>query len=431
MRKLLTDNKYKRLLNIQTIGLILVCVYILTTFIASDVGINSRFNTIALVLMLGWAILSIIFSWKKREFPLTGYTAWYIVFMLISFVGVFYAPKQDILDNAFYYVLVSFCVTFAITTFVNSKFSFKIFGYTYVISAVLLIGILYLQGLLKGTSADRLGEDFMGNANSFAWMMMIATMFAMWLLVYESGKDSFKWVFLKKLYLLAKLALIGAILACLYALILSGGRKYFVLPFLFLYILLVMRKDKNGNTHFWRYTIIAVVSLAVIYVLVMNVEVLYNAIGIRIKAFVEGLLGIDDYDGSSAIRAQMSEYAFEMWAGNPIFGYGFDSFKYYNVNLTGHFYYSHCNYTELLFSGGIVLFVVYYGFIAFVLKKAITAKNVNCKYRAFSTAVIICTLLFDYLGISFNTLIMQTFIALAYSVLSFEEPIKGQLLEVK
>ena len=417
----LNGRKFHSLINVQNVGLALVCVYILTTFIASDVGISSKLKSIALVLMLGWALISVLLSWKRKEFPLSGYTVWYLVFALFSFVGVLYSPNENFMEGAFYLVMVTFCVTFAITTFVNTKFSFKIFGYVYVVSAVMLVGMLYLKGMLSGTSTDRLGQDFMGNANTFAWMMMLATMFAMWLLVYESRNDSFKLKFLNKLYLLVKLALVGAIFVCLYALILSGGRKFFVLPFLFLYILLVLRKDKRGKTHFRLYTIVAIVFIAVAYVLIMNVEVFYNAIGVRIEKFISGLLEGGDTGASAEIRKQMREYAFEMWAGSPIFGYGFDSFKYYNVSLSGHFYYSHCNYTELLFSGGIILFVVYYGFIIYILKKAFCAKNIDCKYRAFSIATIICTLLFDFLGISLNVTIMHTFIALAYGVLKFNE----------
>lgn len=419
--KLLNGKKLGGKLTFQNVGLTLVCIYIFLGFVATDIGISSRVKSISLILLLGWAVVSVVRSWKKREFPISSYSAWYFVFVLISFITMMYSPEKDILSGEFYQMLVSFCVTFAITTFVNSKFSFKTFAYTYIISAVVLVVLLYFKGMLSGTESDRLGQELMGNANSFAWMMMIATMFGIWVLIYESGKDSFKHRLLKEYFWIVKVAVAVGIVLCLYALILSGGRKYFVLPFAFLYFLLIFKKDKNGKTHFWLYTLIAIVMVVILYILIMNVEPLYNAIGKRIERFLQGLLGTGNYDGSSSVRATMREYAISMWLQKPIFGYGFDSFKYYNVDVTGHFYYSHCNYTELLFCGGIVLFIVYYGFIFYILKKAIKNKNVNCKYRSFSIAVIVCTLLFDILGISFSVAIMQTFIALAYKVISFKE----------
>lgn len=413
---LLNDNK-RKYFNVQNIGLALVCLYIFTCFVAVDIVVSSRFNSITLVLMLGWALLCLVRSWATKKLPLSGYTAWYAVFMVISFVSMLYSKEQSIFSGQFYLMLVSFCVTFAILIFVNNAFSFKTIAYAFIISATVLVVLLYAKGLLSGTESDRLGQDFMGNSNNFAWMMMIATMLGMWLLIYESGKASFKWEVFKKCYLLVKIALIGAILLCLYALMLSGGRKYFVLPFVFLYVLLILKKDKKGKTHFWLYTAIAIVLVVVAYLLIMKVETLYNAIGKRIESFIQGFTGKGEYDGSSAIRSTMREYALSMWIQNPIFGYGFDSFKYYNLTHTGHFYYSHCNYTEMLFNGGIVLFVAYYWIYFLLIRKMRRAQNVNSKYKAFAVGTVVITLLFDLLGISYSVLVMQLVLALSYRAL--------------
>ena len=404
---------------LQNVGLALVCLYIFTCFVAVDIVVSSTFNSITLVLLLGWALLCLVRSWTTKKLPLSGYTAWYAVFMVISFVSMLYSKEQSIFSGQFYLMLVSFCVTFAILMFIRNEFSFKILAYTFIISGMILVFILYAKGLLSGTVSDRLGTDFMGNANNFAHFMMIASMFGLWLIVYESDKKSFNSELFQKGYIVIKIALLGAVLLCLYSLILSGGRKYFVLPFVFLYVLLIFKKDKKGKTHFWLYTAIAIVLVVVAYLLIMKVETLYNAIGKRIESFIQGLTGKGEYDGSSAIRSTMREYALSMWIQNPIFGYGFDSFKYYNLTETGYFYYSHCNYTEMLFNGGIILFVAYYWIYYYLFKKTIRSKNIDSKYKSFVIAVLVCGLLFDLFGISYSILTVQIVNAIAFRASSF------------
>lgn len=417
---LINDGKRKGLLNMQNIGLALVCLYIFTTFVAVDIVISSIFKSIALILMLCWTMFYIIRSWLKKEFPLSGYTAWYIVFIAISFITILYSQEYNILSGQFYLMLVNFCVTFSILVFIKNGFHFKAIAYSFIVSATILVIMLYAEGLLSGTVANRLGQDLMGNANIFAHVMMTGVMLGIWTLVYGSSRDSFKSKYLIKYFWLVKIILVTSIILCMYALILSGGRKYFVLPFLFLYILLIFKKDKNGNTHFWFYTIFAMIMVIIAYFLVMNVEPLYNAIGKRIETFLQGLLGTGDYDGSSAIRSTMRDYAMSMWLKNPIFGYGFDSFKYYNLTETGYFYYSHCNFTEMLFNGGVILFVAYYWIYYYIFKSSIKARSIPEKYRSFAIATVICSLLFDLLGISYSMLPAQIMLALAYKVLSFK-----------
>lgn len=427
---LLSKEQDERLINIKNIGLALVCFYIFTSFVAVDLGISSKINSIALLFMLLWTILYVVRAWVNKEMPISGYTGWYLVFMAVAFIMMINSPSHDIFSGEFYYMMVSLCVTFSMLVFVNDKISFKLVAYTFIISGAILVFMVYAKGMLSGNADDRLGDEIMGNANSFAWMMMLSAMFGIWILVYETGKKSFQMPIFQKLRWLIKVCLAVAVLLCLYALILSGGRKYFLIPFVFCYILLVFRKDKKGKTHFWLYTAISVGVIAIVYLLIMHVKPLYDAIGVRIEGFIQGLLGIGEYDDSSYLRKVMREYAFSMWTKSPLFGYGLDSFKYYNVALTDRFFYSHCNYTELLFSGGIVLFAVYYFIFYRIGKNAIKAKNVvDNKYRSFAIGTLVCILLFDYFGVSSSAMIMQLIIALSYRVLSFKDNKPNEIVQ--
>ena len=428
LKQMLLGKDNNRLLSMQNIGIVLVCFYILTSFVAVNIGISSTLNSVALILMLFWTALCVIRSWKTKEFPISGYTAWYFVFMMVSFVTMTYSPEFNILSGEFYLMIVSFIVTFSIINFVKKGNHFKIIAYVYIISAVILVVMLYAKGMLNGSESDRLGGSIMGNANTFALMMMVATMLGIWLLLYGSSKKDFYFNFLNKCYVAIKVLLCVAIVVCLYAIVLSGGRKYFILPFLFFYILLVFKKDRHGRTHFWLYTAIIIGVIVVVYLLIMHVKPLYNALGYRVERFLQGTFGNGELDGSSVLRTEMQQYAMDMWIKSPLFGYGFDSFKYYNVEYTGQFYYSHCNFTELLFNGGLLLFVAYYYFFFYIARKIIKAKDVDTKYRVFALAILICTLIFDFMGIGYSAIIIQIALALSCKVLDFK---KEESLEVK
>ena len=65
--------------------------------------------------------------------------------------------------------------------------------------------------------------------------MMVAVMYTIWLLVFKAKR------------LITRTVLIVMIAVDFYALMLSAGRKFFVVPFIFLYILLISKRNKRGK----------------------------------------------------------------------------------------------------------------------------------------------------------------------------------------
>jgi len=216
----------------------------------------------------------------------------------------------------------------------------------------------------------------------------------------------------------------------MYSLVLSGGRKFFIVPFIFLYILLWFKEDKRGRRHIIFYTILFAALLFGVVWLIMNVPTLYNAIGVRMEGFVQNLMG-EGGDSSSAIRETIRHLAWDKWWDRVFFGYGFDSFKYLAEQEVGHFYYSHCNYTELLYSGGIFYLILYYGFYVALLWKALMRRHIAVPYRAFSVGVVLCFLVFDYGAVTYNGTLTVILLMLANSVTFFETPsekcLKGEM----
>ena len=206
----------------------------------------------------------------------------------------------------------------------------------------------------------------------------------------------------------------------MYALGLSAGRTFIVMPFVFLYILFLCKTNKKGKRNIITYTIIFVLIVVGAYNIMMTNEVLYEAIGVRIESLIEGQQDESELDNSSKVRDVMRSDAIKQWWERPFFGYGFDSYKYRAKDVVGELYYSHCNYTEMLYNGGVVLFIAYYWIYALILKEYKKRKSKSGKFCAFALASAISLFVFDYGSVSYSIAQLQIVLCLALKTMSFE-----------
>ena len=396
----------KSLLTLNDIGVAVFCLYIFMSYNAVDIVISSRFSQLSMYLFL--AVGALCFLIGVRQIKVSKFLSWYLVFMAYSLFTMLYSPEKSIMKSQFYYMIIAVIITFFVLNFVKTERHFIVVLWCFSLSSFVLCIVLAAEGLLEGDAGHRLGEEFFGNANTFAWLIMLAVFCQMWLLVYNSPK------------IMSKIILLAAVILNIYALSLSGGRKYFVIPFLFLYILSVMKKDKRGRKHTIRNTLIIGAIILLVYYLVMNVEELYNGVGVRLESLVEGTVGEGSLDGSADIRGRMIVSALKRWLDSPFIGNGFDSFKYYSRDALAFFAYSHCNFTELLHNGGIVGFFIYYYYYFYICKRAIKNKNIQTKYRALAIATILSILIFETGCVTYSTAIHILFIALTEKMLMFE-----------
>ena len=168
-----------------------------------------------------------------------------------------------------------------------------------------------------------------------------------------------------------------------------------------------------------KYTAIVIAAVAAVYYLIMNVPAFYAVIGERL----EGLFGMlnGDFahaDGSSKIRSQMIQMGMQKWFSSPLWGYGFDSFKYYNRSMIGLFYYSHNNFVELLYDLGIIGFVIYYWFYWKLFYTAWKGKiSYTPEIRSFVIGFVLSMLVFEYGAVNYTSTAFQIMFFFAYIML--------------
>ena len=397
------------------LGITLGCMYLFFTYLGGSVFFPSILTRITLMLFLGYGALSALSRLNNGTFVLSKYSIWYgvvICYVVITFPLSSY--QNSINSNHFYEMIICFALTLLLSVFVNSEKEVCWICWTYVLSSILMIFLMYRSGKLVGNYKERLGEDILGNANIFATFIMYSVMYALWLLIYRKYN---KWT---------NVFLCVCILLNIYALMLSAGRKFFMVPFIFLFILLLMKNDKNDSSsarNAIKYVFLMAIIIGVLYFVITQVPVFYNAIGIRMEQFVNSLTGGGKADMSSILRSQMRAAAIEGWLQKPIFGNGFDAFKYLKSTevLGGSRAYSHCNYTEMLYNGGIVCWLLYYSIFGIMIREIIKRKEISRQFRAFSIAAIISQFVLDYGGVFYDIIASQIFIMLAIKMTEFTD----------
>ena len=407
--------KVKQSINMLSVAVVLLCVYVFFSYNALNIIFPQVLNSISLYAFIACsAFVFVVHIKTKKDTFINIYTIWYLLFMTMSAFSMLYSEENNLFSGAFYLMIVSFAISFFYVFLVKERKTFDIVCSAYFVSSIVLIITLMLTGNMNPESSERLGKELIGNSNTFASMICTSAMYGIWVVIF------------KKINLIVKSLMVGGLVLNFYALALSGGRRSFVVPIIFLFVIMLVKAKSVSYKKVVKYLVVIVALIVLVVYAVSNIDVLYESIGIRFEGLINGITGSGTQDNSSRMRDEMRRLASQTWIDNPIFGHGFDSFKYLALEEIGAFAYSHCNYTELLYNNGLVGFLLYYSIFALILFKALKQKNVAVEYRAFAIGIIVSFLISDYGGITYNTVITQHMIALAIVVLNFKKELKNE-----
>lgn len=177
--------------------------------------------------------------------------------------------------------------------------------------------------------------------------------------------------------------------------LLTQSRKNIIYIGIALLFIPFFYQGKGFNVKKLKTILVGCVLAVLIVVVLMKVPFLYESIGRRLLASVDPFINTgvtEDTFGESSIRTRAAlivkaENAFEQ---RPIWGWGLNNFSAV-INNGG--YYAHNNFWEMLVSGGIVGFLLYYSKYFVILAKIIKGiKNNAPIYRRVFKISLICFL---------------------------------------
>lgn len=130
----------------------------------------------------------------------------------------------------------------------------------------------------------------------------------------------------------------------------------------------------------------------------MRIPQFYDSIGIRVISFFQIQRGEQSINNeqSTQHRHELAIQALNWFAQSPLIGNGIGSFPSYHKNvLGGAYFFSNCNYTEILSGLGVLGFLFYYGIFGYALHAVFRTQN-NSSYKIILAALIIEYLIGDF-----------------------------------
>lgn len=231
--------------------------------------------------------------------------------------------------------------------------------------------------LLSG-SIGRVGYTAVGNVNTTAVSYIVLLIPIMYKLLVEKNKH----------YVLT--AIIGS-----FFLLITGSKKAFIALMLMIFI---CNLGKSNNK--WRTVINLLKAIGILIIVILAcyfIPVLNEMIWTRLVSMIDILNNYSAGDQSSTgLRYGFIITALTKAWDKPFFGHGWGSFAHmygystlYKINL-----YTHCNYTEILFSFGLIGFLVFYSLPIYVISRMRKIKNSNIAILV--TLYIVCLLFVDF-----------------------------------
>ena len=331
-----------------------ISIYCLS-YTSEGVGFSHLFFGLSFVLMLLYILL------HKHNFRLDR--VWAYVFANIFWMGLSIIYCMDYDSSIPVFITVIQLYIFLILSyefFKLRKNAFKEILYAIYIGSIVMglyaISVYGFDGLISAfLYHQRIGTEI-NQINVFGMISGFGTLVGIYLYLLEH-----------KIFYLSFLP-ITFIMA-----ILSGSTKVLsilIIGFLFLFF----EEVKKNKIFLLPIVIIASFLVGKIIVNIDDIEILK-----RFEQTLNIFTGQGVENGSTLLRFYMIQFGLSNFLDSPIFGYGLNSYSILFGNQTGWYVYSHNNYIEILVSGGIIGFVIYYS-IYFNLFREIKLNDLSGRF---------------------------------------------------
>jgi len=372
---------------------VLFCILLVLSFLFT----RNIACSMMMVAFFGYTVMRQISKRKKIEFPFL--CVGYVCFILYGVLNVVFdnVMDSDVSSTMNRSLLLNFMMIYAIVQYIAMQQ--KIVNILHITEfSIFIVAMVVIILSLETITQGRLGSDSTINGNVLSMLCVYGFVLTLYLRKVDKfslGICGMKLVF----YTLA--------------ILLSGSRKGLIMIVLAILIINFL----FGRRKLVRNMLATIIILGTGYILVMKVEVLYNIIGVRVESLITLLTEGTTADGSLKSRQQLIDTGLYYIKQKPWTGYGYDCFKLISgiggrgKVSSGEFgYYSHNNYIELLFSGGIIGFGLYYAPMVQLLQSLLSniKKNVCVPYLI---AIFVSKLAVEYAYVSYYSRIDAYIIA--------------------
>ncbi len=330
--------------------LTLLAMFFSVCFFNTGSTVNTILHYLAFAAFMFTTVIDItrqIVYEKRYTIPIS--VIWYGMFTILAISSYTWAADPQSVTFRFKMLIEVFGVILGVTTYISSKERlYKFFN------IVCLVVIILSCVLLARTPIDMWSQGFNNNdiieglnINTASQMMTICVMITFYLAYIEH----------KRIYYVP--TIFFTIMAFF-----SGSRKAFLMLGLAYVMIIVLN---FGNKKYFRNLCIILVLIVIVFIAAFEIPVLYDVIGYRMEDMIEHFIFDVESDASLWQREMYIKKGWEYFMDSPLIGNGINNFGFLfkETGLRGG--YAHNNFIELLSGLGIVGFILYYWFHAYLI----------------------------------------------------------------
>lgn len=373
------DEKRLKLFDINVIAITLIMVAEICFFKVDSIRIYW-------MLSAGGMLLSFANNFKyfttiiRKNSLLLWLIPIYIIYFIYGFL--FLQKGQFNWDTLLYRMVESIALYYASTGILKKRKIDNLILPFIVAGIISAIYLLTLESSLILLGGVRIGDSLSGNVNTVGYNFGLISVLLMWWYCQKHSRIK-----------LILLILFSALM------LVTGSKK--VLIVLVVDIAVLFFYERKRLSGWLKLLVVLAIGLYVLF----NVPYFYEIIGIRIEGMIMTMFGNASssmYSYSTDVRNEMIAEAFKVFSNKPIFGGGWNNF-YASTNFG--YEYSHCNYTELLCSFGIIGTVFYYSRHVYNIKVALKRlKNQECiNSTILALALVVVVLFLDWAVVTFSS----------------------------
>lgn len=400
-------NREKVLLNMDNrkvnpvVWFLLVIYIVLSNIVTQLFNLEaSRLSGIILLAPILLMIVTFVFvSRGKLRIKLTYYHRYILAFGVFCLISSFWAQSPqlaiskgiDIIEVFAIMVIVSIC--FQQENSIDAILKAVMCGYyAVIVYEIAFYGWDYFVMVIKDST--RVSSEFL-NSNTLGMCASFAIVINLYLLL---SKKIPVWT--------TALAFLGVVVVFA-----SGSRKALLSLFLGIFLYLMVRSfRKNQRTlHLLRFLIVLPIAVFVVY------QILQLPIFSGMMERMEGMLNIvtgGTVEKSAMIRLSLVQLGISLFKQHPILGIGIDNPRLFTYGVTGHSFYLHNNFLEILSSGGVVGFILYYWIYVKLLFTLIRKRDFDDPQYCICFVLLILLLIMDYGMVSYYSKSTYVFLLL-------------------
>lgn len=356
---------------------------------------NATYSVLFQIIQTLFVGILLLYVFLRRKIYSSRIFVWLGIFFFAS--GATFLINLGSADNGTMTIIIKnivrcICLTIYITSEHDYKKAISFIAISGLVCSAFMLSEFIASGMdpsnLRYATNDRIGASIAGeNVNIVAMNMSFS--FPAWLYLFKESKSKKSKIF----------CLISIVLTVSVSL-LTGTRKlllYYITVFA-IYVFL------SGSIRLKK-ILIGMLVLAIAYYCVMNIEPLYYLIGHKID-FMGNASAAHMYDHSDATRKVLINEGMSLFYNHPIFGIGYGN----TLSILG--LYTHNNYVEILASGGIIGFAIYYSMYAYTLIKSVRYRK-KSPLALYVFASVIGLLVLEYFQVTYLYGMPWMFIAIA------------------